>query len=75
MKKIWVAMAGMRGCMPNVCEDFTSRINAIDFLVKMHDSERGLRSDLMKFDYSERCPGNQYCSVEKQYVNEEDNCE
>lgn len=56
-------MAGLSGCMPNVCEEFGSRIQAIEFLLEIHDRARGLRKDLTDSGFSTRCPGNEYCSV------------
>jgi hypothetical protein len=62
-KKHWIAMAGIRGCIPNLCASCDTKTQAIEFLCEVHDNARGLKSDLQKYQYSEHCPGNEYCEI------------
>ena len=37
MKTHFIAMAGMRGCLPNYCDVYPDRESAIDSLATIHD--------------------------------------
>ena len=46
MTSKWIAMAGLRTYMPNICEEFDDRDSAIDFLAEIH--KLGPESILLK---------------------------
>lgn len=50
----WIAMAGLHGCMPNVCEEFDNRESAVDFLCYLHELNNGDPEDLeLAFELSQ----------------------
>jgi hypothetical protein len=67
----WVAMAGLRGYMPNVCETFHYRADAIRFLSEMHElhwHRTGAVTELRETGFAEidlHTFGNEYISVQR----------
>ena len=63
-KKHYIAMAGMRGCLPNYCEIFPTKHGAVSALADLHDGI-GHRA-LQKHGYVDlpKSAGNEYAQVE-----------
>lgn len=66
----WIAMAGLHGCMPNVCERFDRKADAVAFLSDLHDLRwyrTGAIKELRETGFATldlREFGNEYISVE-----------
>ena len=63
-KKHWIAMGGIRGCIPNFCYSADTKADAIEIILDIHDRPYGARVDLQEYHYTERIDGNEYCSIE-----------
>lgn len=66
--KHFIAMAGLRGCMPNYCDVYFSEKSAVESLCDIHD--KGYRSvfanSLRKFHFAElnlAVDGNEYGEI------------
>jgi len=65
----WVAMAGLRGCMPNVWEEFDRKQDAISFLSDLHelkDYRTGAVKELRETGYADldlHTFGNEYVEI------------
>jgi len=66
----WIAMAGIRGCMPNFCYYLDTKVDAIECILDVHDRPYGAKVDLQEDHYTERIDGNEYASIEKVYLSE-----
>ena len=70
-KKHWIAMAGIRGCIPNFCQSCDTKADAIETLAFIHDdAPRGMKTELRKYHYTELVFGNEYASIEPCYCDE-----
>jgi len=66
MRTIYIAMAGLHGCMPNVCEEFDSYDVAVNFLADLHELEWKHRKELHDNQIIElniQHDGNEYAEV------------
>jgi hypothetical protein len=69
-KPHYIAMAGLRGYLPQYCEVFPDKDGAIDSLVDLHelyDSARAFEDDLRKNCYTDldlTIHGNEYAEVQ-----------
>jgi hypothetical protein len=66
MKKHYIGMAGLSGCMPNCCDVYESRTQAAESLGQIHGLStyqiRNLRHDgYLSLDIEEY--GNEYCEI------------
>lgn len=61
-----VAMAGLHGCMPSVCEPCDSYDGAVEVLCQVHELGRRRRAILKRDGYLElsiQRDGNEYCEI------------
>jgi hypothetical protein len=76
MPKHYIAMAGLHGYLPNVCEAFCTQTDAVDYLASIHELGVRRRRKLAKNNYlelnmhgSHRPPvpadGNEYCEIQE----------
>ena len=69
MKKHYVAMSGLTGCLPDTCQSFPRLQDAIDFLSDLWSDYRGVKSALRTIRYWERNDPSymmgdlQYCEI------------
>lgn len=69
MKKHYIAMAGLHGCMPNYCASFETKRAAIESLIELHDLARfgrvyrELRSSVGYAELDLAKDGNEYAEI------------
>ena len=66
MSKHYVAMAGLHGCIPNSCQSYDTRQDAIEDLANLHELGKNRKSILRRDNYLELNlgrDGNEYCEI------------
>ena len=68
MKRHYIAMAGLNGYMPQFCEAFPDRNQAVDTLAEIHEIGKNRTTKLRKYGYIQlnlRRDGNEYCEIQE----------
>ena len=66
MAKHYIAMAGMHGCLPNICESHESLTDAVGSMANLHALGRERRQALKREKYLELSltrDGNEYVEI------------
>ena len=62
----FIAMAGLHGCIPNVCGSFDDLESAVDSMASLHELGKGRRRELKRDAYLEldlHRDGNEYIEI------------
>lgn len=66
MKKHYIAMAGLHGCLPQTCYAHNSYNDAVNDMADLHDLNRTRKAELRKYGYLEldlHEDGNEYIEI------------